>query len=404
VVDTAGLAAGTYAATNIVTSPTGTNSPVLQSVVLTVHKADQTIDFPAIPQQEHTNHVALAATASSGRPVSFAVASGPGLLDAGTNLSFTAPGVVVVVASEGGGPDWNPAPDVSNTVVVVAVRPWPAGGVTVTNRSPTLYWAATSGASWYYLWISRDGEKYYGSWLKGMTDWTAGFDMQGGAYEWWVQPWDGTNGYGAWSDVSVFVIPVMVPGKATLLAPAGSIATNPPTFTWQPVEHASWYYLWLDRGEMPVLRQWVKGAANHVPGHALAFGSYRWWVRTWNVDGYGPWSAPMALNVGVPVPVSPSGVQAVPPTQLVWNDEASASATWYHLWVNRNGSPHWEAWVKRADTSDAGGGLRSAAVPVALPADAYQWWIQAWSLSGYGPWSTALPFTVQGSSRPSADE
>ncbi len=96
-------------------SGTGTYSTVTNVATLT--KADQTINFPAIAAQITTNTVALAATASSGLAVSYAVASGPATL-AGATLSFTNAGTVGVVASQSGNATWNPAPNVTNTFSV----------------------------------------------------------------------------------------------------------------------------------------------------------------------------------------------------------------------------------------------------------------------------------------------
>ena len=86
---------------------------------------DQTINFPAIGDKLTTDVVGLAATASSGLPVAFAVAAGPATISGGTNLSFTGTGVVSVVASQAGDEnDWYPAPDVVRTFAVA--RPTPA--------------------------------------------------------------------------------------------------------------------------------------------------------------------------------------------------------------------------------------------------------------------------------------
>ena len=88
---------------------------------LTVAKADQTIDFPAIGGQTPASLVGLAATASSGLAVGFAVASGPASISGGTNLSFTGAGVVSVVASQGGDGNWNAAANFTNTFAVIGV-------------------------------------------------------------------------------------------------------------------------------------------------------------------------------------------------------------------------------------------------------------------------------------------
>ncbi len=85
---------------------------------LTIAKADQTIDFANPGTQWSTSHVGLAATASSGLPVGFAVLSGPATITGDTNLSFTGAGEVSIVASQTGDGNWNAAPAVTNTFTV----------------------------------------------------------------------------------------------------------------------------------------------------------------------------------------------------------------------------------------------------------------------------------------------
>lgn len=78
----------------------------------------QTITFPPIGDQITTNVVGLAATASSGLPVSFAVVSGPADLTDSTNLSFNASGDVVIRAWQAGDATYEAAMDVTNTFTV----------------------------------------------------------------------------------------------------------------------------------------------------------------------------------------------------------------------------------------------------------------------------------------------
>jgi len=92
---------------------TGTSSSI------TVNKGNQTITFPPIPTQKTTSRLGLSATADSGLPVSFALGSGPALLAGGTNLVFTGPGVVTVIASQAGDSNWNAATPKTNSFAVV---------------------------------------------------------------------------------------------------------------------------------------------------------------------------------------------------------------------------------------------------------------------------------------------
>lgn len=108
--------AGIYAVVATIQSPLYQGST---DGTLTVAKADQTLDFPAISEQNRTNVLGLSATASSGLPVAFAVAGGPASISDGTNLSFSGIGQVTVVASQGGDANWNAAADATNTFTVV---------------------------------------------------------------------------------------------------------------------------------------------------------------------------------------------------------------------------------------------------------------------------------------------
>jgi hypothetical protein len=111
-------AAGTYAVVGTVSDP---NWQGTAFGTLTVGRADQTIDFPALPDRSTIDSVDLAATASSGLPVAFAVVSGPAVIADGFRLSFTGAGPVAVRASQAGNGNWNAAPDVVRTVSVSPV-------------------------------------------------------------------------------------------------------------------------------------------------------------------------------------------------------------------------------------------------------------------------------------------
>ena len=81
-------------------------------------RGSQTITFPAIQGQLVSERVTLAATASSGLPVTYTVLSGPAILSDGSNLTFTNAGTVRVVARQNGNEDWNAAPAVTRSFLV----------------------------------------------------------------------------------------------------------------------------------------------------------------------------------------------------------------------------------------------------------------------------------------------
>ncbi|MBI2441165.1 MAG: right-handed parallel beta-helix repeat-containing protein [Lentisphaerae bacterium] len=120
---TAGLLPGSYTGIVTITAAGALNSPQVVTVNLVVNKLNQTITFPAIPDQIVTSRVGLVATSSSGLPVSFAVVSGPGAITGGTNLTFSAGGTVKVVASQAGNSIWKAAPSVTNAVILRTLPP-----------------------------------------------------------------------------------------------------------------------------------------------------------------------------------------------------------------------------------------------------------------------------------------
>ena len=114
----AGLDLGTYYATNVITVPGATNSPLRVPIVFNVIRRPQTITFPHPGPQYTTNQVGLRGTASSGQQVTFSVFSGPGSIIGATNLSFTGTGTVKVVAWQLGNVYYDVAPCVTNALAV----------------------------------------------------------------------------------------------------------------------------------------------------------------------------------------------------------------------------------------------------------------------------------------------
>ena len=114
--------AGTYAVSGTVSDP---NWQGAATGALVVAKAGQTIDFPPIANQWATNVVVLSALASSGLPVSFAVAEGPGLIAGGTSLTFLGSGTVSVAAAQVGNANWAAAPEEVRTFAVAYDKPIP---------------------------------------------------------------------------------------------------------------------------------------------------------------------------------------------------------------------------------------------------------------------------------------
>ena len=102
-------------------------------------KDQQTITFAVITTKLTNSTVRLAATASSGLTVSFAVANGPGRLTSLTNLTFTGVGTVSITASQAGNGTYDPAPDVTRSFMVLGNSTFSLRAVALTN-SVTIRW------------------------------------------------------------------------------------------------------------------------------------------------------------------------------------------------------------------------------------------------------------------------
>jgi glucose/arabinose dehydrogenase len=296
----------------------------------------------------------------------------------------------------------------------------PSGGVT--NTQPTFTWNEVptndqgDAATWYYLWIDGPNGNVFKQWYttaQANCDGTTcsvtptDFTLSGGNYTWWIQTWNDA-GYGPWSDGLNFNLPAPdLPGKATLVSPIGSIGTNNPTYTWNEVSTATWYYLWVDGPSGNVLKQWYAtnqancngttcSVANTTPN--LAAGAYSWKIQTWSDGGYGPWSDTMSFSPTPPgkaTLVSPNGSIGTSTPAYTWNDVNGT--TWYYLWVSRvntDGSltTIHTKWYEATQVC-SGGTCSLTPMGITLSAGNYRWWVQTWNDAGYGPWSDGINFS-----------
>ena len=123
----------------------------------------------------------------------------------------------------------------------------------IDTAKPAYIWNANPDATWYYLWVQDSTGTKIQQWYKaadagcpagtGTCTVTPQTALAAGAAKWWIQGYN-ANGYGLWSDPMDFSL--LVPGKATLIAPSGNIKTTTPAYTWNADPDSTWYYLWVD--------------------------------------------------------------------------------------------------------------------------------------------------------------
>ena len=170
---------------------------------------------------------------------------------------------------------------------------------------------------WYYLWVNDSTgtriQKWYTASEAGCASGTGTCSVSPtttlapGAAQWWIQATNGTV-YGPWSATMDFSVPVPnAPGAATLISPTGTITTTTPTYTWNAIPEAMWYYLWVNDSTGNRIQKWYTaseagcasgtGTCSVSPTTTLASGAAQWWIQATNGTVYGPWSATMNFTV-----------------------------------------------------------------------------------------------------------
>ena len=273
-------------------------------------------------------------------------------------------------------------------------------GVVETSR-PTFTWPATSGATWYEIFIRKEGSWQWSTWVQKDTSWSPDWSFDSGSYEWWVRGWSMNQGEGEWSAGTSFE--VLEGQEPVPTAPSGIVGEGRPQFTWDGVGWASWYEIFIRKeGSWDWPGNWVQTSTSWLPTYqdqpySLPSGNYEWWIRGWSIDtGYGEWSSGMSFTIhldqdSVPAPQAPSGTTADPRPTFMWTGVDWAS--WYELFIRKEGAWDWPGVWVQGSTSWV---PIHENQPYSLPSGNYEWWVRGWSADrGYGGWSTGLSFKLE---------
>ncbi len=285
----------------------------------------------------------------------------------------------------------------------------------IATATPDFTWSAEDASTWYQLWVSDPNGTVVNRWYTaaqagcaggGTCSVSPGASVAPGQSRWWVRGWN-ASGAGPWTAAIAFWRDGGAPPAATLVSPSGAGTAATPTFTWNAVASSTWYEVWVDDGSGHRFDEWYTaedvgcgaggGNCTLVSPVALAAGSGRWWVRTYNADGNGPWSSGMDFSRAAATPaaatlVAPAGggTPAVP--TFTWN--AVADSTWYEVSVNDATGNRFSTWYTAAEVGCDGGGTCTLTSPVGLASGAGVWWVRTYNADGNGPWSDAAHFVV----------
>jgi hypothetical protein len=279
----------------------------------------------------------------------------------------------------------------------------PSGPITTTK--PTYTWNVVKDAGFYQLWVNGpSGKVIGGGWYTSAqahcdteTCWLQpDVALALGSYTWAIQTASSGGLAGAWSTPLYFSL-----GRTTLYLPSGTISTAQPTYSWSSVEGATHYLLWVNGSSGHVFDTWydvtdtakitcASGTCSVTPGKALASDDYTWWILPYG-GGYGFLSDPKTFSFGKVTLISPSGpIKNVKPT-YTWS--SVAGATHYQLYVN---GPSGKAAGDWYTASQAHCDTQTCwfQPDVTLAFGNYAWYVQPYSPTGLGAWSSGLGFSL----------
>jgi trimeric autotransporter adhesin len=184
-----------------------------------------------------------------------------------------------------------------------------------TNR-PTYTWEAVANTDYYWLlaWDESANSWAVNNWYSAADAGCLGsatcsvtppVSLVPSYCVWYVLPWS-YGGWGQLSDSMSFVVSSEKPGKPTLKSPGGTLGNNDPTFAWDAVPYAEYYWLLANdsTGSWPV-NMWYSaaeagcstGTCSVDTGIHLAPGNCTWYLLPWNYAGFGALGGPMAFAV-----------------------------------------------------------------------------------------------------------
>jgi hypothetical protein len=183
---------------------------------------------------------------------------------------------------------------------------------TITTATPTYTWNAVPGATSYGLAVRDSTGVRIQEWVSasaagceagtGICSLTPSTALAAGAGTWRIQTYS-PAGPGPWSDSLAFT--VSLSDAAILVSPAGTITTATPTYTWNAVPGATWYYLRVHDSTGVEIQEWASasaasceaGTCSLTPSTALTAGAWKWHIQTASPDGPGPRSSGMAFTL-----------------------------------------------------------------------------------------------------------
>jgi hypothetical protein len=173
----------------------------------------------------------------------------------------------------------------------------PSGSVN--SLKPTFSWSAVDGATGYDMWVyDSGGTKVIGaSVTTGTTHKPSTPLIAGETYQWKVRAKDTGEGT-TWSGMMSFTAnsPFAAPEQ---IGPTGTVSELKPTFTWNAVDGAAGYDMWVYNSVgTKVISASITTGTSYKPSVSLVVGeTYQWKVRVKDAGDGTLWSGMMSFTV-----------------------------------------------------------------------------------------------------------
>ncbi|MEZ6059149.1 MAG: hypothetical protein R3C19_02190 [Planctomycetaceae bacterium] len=255
------------------------------------------------------------------------------------------------------------------------------------DATPAVTWTDVPGAALYEVWIGdlTNGRNPPVIAQTALTSFVPADPLPIGRYRAWVRVKDGSNGEGGWSTGRTFS--VTTPTVIDSL-PFHAHADRTPEISWQPVDGAAMYELWVNNvttGLVRVIHETSLTDASFTPTDDLGFGIHLIWVRAIDAaGGRSDWSVPVSIYVGPQLLNPQSPTFDVQPT---------------FEWTSLAGIASYEIFVRTVDGDIRESGLTGTSwtPSTPLPDGPLRWWIRPTAdNSRVAPWSDVATSDIGG--------
>lgn len=261
--------------------------------------------------------------------------------------------------------------------------------VSTFDTLPSFTWTSLPDVASVQLWVQRGSAVVINeSGLTG-TEFVPASPFSPGAYRWWIRPFHASGRGGAWSELGEFFIG----GRPTVLGPSGTITDSLPTITWDDVEGAgSWeIYLFNDDGLGLIHREsGITGTS--YSSFPLADGNYRVWVKSYKANGdSGLWSRP----IGFTVDAAATSIAATPISPVTPTFDTTPTFEW----TAESGAATFDLYLSNGQTAVSQSNIATTLFTPTTPlaAGVWQWWVRARdAANAAGPWSAVATTDTSG--------